>query len=41
MVNPIIKDMRIIPKSTPSQTSWALMGLIAAGEINSHSVKEG
>lgn len=27
--------------STPSQTSWAVMGLIAAGEINSQSVERG
>ena len=28
-------------KSTPSQTAWALMGLLAAGEINSPEVEKG
>ena len=28
-------------KSTPSQTSWAIMGLLAAGEIDSIEVKKG
>ena len=28
-------------KSTPSQTSWAIMGLLAAGEINSPEVEKG
>ncbi len=28
-------------KSTPSQTSWAIMGLLAAGEIDSKEVKQG
>ncbi len=30
-----------VKTSTPSQTSWAVMGLIAAGEINSHAVQRG
>ena len=28
-------------KSTPSQTSWAIMGLLAAGQINSPEVEKG
>ena len=28
-------------KSTPSQTAWAIMGLISAGEIKSNAVKKG
>jgi len=28
-------------KSTPSQTAWAIMGLISAGEIKSNAVKRG
>ena len=28
-------------KSTPSQSAWAIMGLIAAGKINSIEVKNG
>jgi squalene-hopene/tetraprenyl-beta-curcumene cyclase len=27
--------------STPSQTSWALLGLMAAGEVDSHAVRRG
>ena len=27
--------------STPSQTAWALMGLMAAGELDSHAVRRG
>ena len=27
--------------STPSQTSWAIMGLVAAGQIDSVQVKKG
>ena len=27
--------------STPSQSSWAIMGLIAAGRINSNQVRDG
>ncbi len=30
-----------VKTSTPSQTSWAVMGLIAAGEINSQAVERG
>ncbi|MDA1090772.1 MAG: squalene--hopene cyclase [Proteobacteria bacterium] len=30
-----------VKTSTPSQTSWALMGLMAAGEVNSNSVERG
>jgi len=30
-----------VKTSTPSQTSWALLGLMAAGEVNSNSVKLG
>ena len=30
-----------VKESTPSQTSWALLGLMAAGERNSDSVKRG
>ena len=30
-----------VKKSTPSQTSWALMGLLAAGEIGSLEVENG
>ena len=30
-----------VKTSTPSQTSWALMGLMAAGEVDSDSVKRG
>ena len=30
-----------VKTSTPSQTSWALLGLMAAGEINSQSVEHG
>ncbi|MGJ3260945.1 MAG: squalene--hopene cyclase [Rhodospirillales bacterium] len=30
-----------VKTSTPSQTSWAVLGLIAAGEINSNSVRRG
>jgi len=30
-----------VKTSTPSQTSWAVMGLIAAGEINSQAVQRG
>ena len=30
-----------VKTSTPSQTSWALMGLMAAGEVGSDSVKRG
>ncbi len=29
------------PQSTPSQTSWALMALMAAGEVDSESVERG
>jgi len=36
--NPINKDKG---SSTASQTSWALMGLVAAGEANSEAVKHG
>lgn len=34
-------NMRGIGPSTPSQTAWALLGLLAAGEELSESVKEG
>ncbi|NOT68741.1 MAG: squalene--hopene cyclase [Methylophilaceae bacterium] len=30
-----------VGKSTASQTAWALLGLMAAGEVNSNSVKRG
>ncbi len=30
-----------VKTSTPSQTSWALLGLMAAGEVNSESVDQG
>ena len=30
-----------VKSSTPSQTSWAVLGLLAAGEIDSASVKSG
>ena len=30
-----------VKESTPSQTSWALLGLMAAGEVNSKSVQRG
>ncbi len=30
-----------VKTSTPSQTSWALLGLMAAGEVNSDSVNQG
>ncbi|MEE2698134.1 MAG: squalene--hopene cyclase [Pseudomonadota bacterium] len=30
-----------VKTSTPSQTSWALLGLMAAGEVDSNSVKRG
>ena len=32
---------RFSKKSTPSQTAWAIMGLLAAGEIDSIEVKKG
>ncbi len=28
-------------ESTPSQTAWALLGLLAAGEVNSYAVQKG
>lgn len=31
----------LVKKSTPSQTSWAVLGLIAAGEIKSNEVSKG
>ena len=42
MENLIIKVMKILLKiSTPSQTAWALMGLLATGEIGSLEVENG
>lgn len=35
------KFSKIIKSSTPSQTSWAILGLIAAGEIKSKEVRSG
>ena len=38
----ITKILRICQKKgTPSQTSWAIMGLLAAGQINSPEVEKG
>ncbi len=34
-------SLKGVGKSTPSQTSWAVMGLIAAGKIRSRSVERG
>ena len=41
MENLIIKVLRTISKnSTPSQTAWAVMGLISVGKMNSKEVKK-
>ncbi|MDA0840247.1 MAG: squalene--hopene cyclase [Planctomycetota bacterium] len=34
-------ELKGIGPSTPSQTAWALMGLIAAGHASNHAVQEG